>query len=227
MSTSGLLPPLQTFAPPMKKTHQYYSARENLWDHTYFTCSKVAKFFHKPQANFYSKDYAENHPTDDQIRDMVESERQERRDQRAQMVRTMDFSRLNRRKLERQIVIPTQLQSRSKQHFSAKSLPASEVSSLDSSGFTMTVFRPAPSPQVERNKWLDINPLPVQQIKKFLPKYELDLDASKHYSEATAMLLAKRAHAQAVQEAKDARKRELRDEQRKALALRHLATEEV
>ena len=159
---------------------------------------------------------------------MEENERLERRDQRAQMARSTDFARLHRRKLERQIVTTRQLQSRSKQQQSStRSLPVSDASSLDSSAFTMTVSRPAPVPQLEKNKWTDLDPLPVQQIRKFLPKYELDLDASTVYVEATAILLAKRAHFQAVQQAKETRKRELRDEQRMALVMRHQATEEV
>lgn len=213
---------LPALPPPMKKTQKYYSFRENLWNHTYFTCAKVAKFFQRPQANYYK-----THPTEEQLRDLQENERLERREQRAQAARLLDSGRLHRRKLERAIVSSTQLQSRSKQLPKSLSQPVSLQSSIDKSAMSVRVSRPAPVQQVEQNGWADIDYLPVQQIKKFLPRKELELDDRMGHLGATAQLLARRSHYQAQQAADRASKRQLRDQARAELARRHQATEDL
>lgn len=211
---------MHSLPPPMKKTQQYYSFRENLWNHTYFTCAKVAKFYQKPLAKYY-----ETHPTEDQLREMQENERLEQRDQRAQVSRLLDSNRLHRRKFERTIVLPTQLQSRSKQVLTTLSQPVSLHSSIDST--VVRTLKPAPVSQVEISAWADIDFLPVQQIKKFLPRKELMLDDSRTYVGATAQLLAKRAQFEADQAAQAQKQQELRDQHRAELARRHQATADL
>jgi hypothetical protein len=213
---------LPALAPPMKKTQKYYSFRENLWNHTYFTCAKVAKFYQRPQANYYK-----THPTEEQLRDMQENERLERRDQRAQAARLLDSNRLHRRKLERAIVSVTQLQSRSKQQVLSASQPVSLQSSIDKSAMSVRVFRPAPVPQVQKNGWAEIDFLPVQQIKKFLPRKELELDDRIVQLGATEQLLARRTRYQAQQAAQSAYIRQQGSEARAELARRHQATENL
>lgn len=92
---------------------------------------------------------------------------------------------------------------------------------------SVRVFRPAPVPQVEKNGWAEIDFLPVQQIKKFLPRKELELDDRIVQLGATEQLLARRSHYQAQQAAQSAYIRQQGSEARAELARRHQATENL
>ena len=88
----------------MKKNHQYYNPRDNLWNHTYFTCPKVARFYHQPQAFFERTCKSETHPSPEQLRDVEIFERLERKEAKIALEKASDVSRLKRRRFERELV---------------------------------------------------------------------------------------------------------------------------
>jgi hypothetical protein len=160
------------------KDHSYYQHKEDYLNCSIYASRKMRRFYY----NWREAQRPRREKLEAEQAKAVEEER-EMHVEIAQMQRAKSQQRLQRRKLQRNLVLYIQLETLSKQRELPDNVHVHSATSL----FTDTLPRHL-SMKKDQNMWNLLEDIPACRLRKLLPRKEMEQDRGKHHVEAAEAL---------------------------------------
>ena len=165
----------------LPKDHCYYQNKEDYFNCSLYASKKIRAFYHNSQDAMRPRVEKLAHAQ----AQFVEQER-ETQAEKAQAQRAVSQQRLQRRKLQRQIVPSTQLETASQQKPMPDNIHVRSASSL--------LHETLPRHCIlknDQNAWNMLDDIPLNRLKKLIPRKEMEHDRGKRYLVSVEMIQKK------------------------------------